>query len=151
MAKRIVTKIGDVFCVEIDGKYKYYFQYIANDLTMLNSSVIRAFKTRYSIDDKPSIESIINDNVSFYAHTVLKFGIQKSVWYKVGKSKEIGSENLKRVIFAYTQDEIYEPPHVISVDPLKHWYIWHVNEPSVNVGELPLMSSIDTASFWLLA
>lgn len=40
MGKRIVTKIGDVFCIEIDGKYKCFFQYIANDLEQLNSSVI---------------------------------------------------------------------------------------------------------------
>ena len=28
MAKRIVTKIGDVFCVEIGNEYKCFFQYI---------------------------------------------------------------------------------------------------------------------------
>ena len=43
MAKRIVTKIGYVFCVEIDNKYKCFFQYVANDMTQLNSSVIRVF------------------------------------------------------------------------------------------------------------
>ena len=41
MAKRIVTKIGDVFCSEIDGQCKRFFQYFAIDSTMLNSSVIR--------------------------------------------------------------------------------------------------------------
>lgn len=30
MVKRIVTKIGNIFCAEIDGEYKCYFQYIAN-------------------------------------------------------------------------------------------------------------------------
>ena len=28
MAKRIVTKMGDIFCVEIDNGYKRFFQYI---------------------------------------------------------------------------------------------------------------------------
>ena len=28
MAKRIITKVGDVFCVEIDNEYKCFFQYI---------------------------------------------------------------------------------------------------------------------------
>lgn len=44
MAKRIVTKIGNIFGAEIDGKYanidgkyKVYFQYIANDISQLNS------------------------------------------------------------------------------------------------------------------
>ena len=45
--KRIVTKIGDVFCIEIDGQYKCYFQYIANDMECLNSSVIRIFKENH--------------------------------------------------------------------------------------------------------
>ena len=47
MAKRIVTKIGDVFCSEIDGQCKRFFQYFAIDSTMLNSSVIRVFKQHY--------------------------------------------------------------------------------------------------------
>lgn len=47
MAKRIVTKIGDVFCAEIDNRIKRYFQYIVNDMEQLNSSVIRVFKTHY--------------------------------------------------------------------------------------------------------
>jgi hypothetical protein len=34
MAKRIVTKIGDVFCVEVDNDYKCFFQYVANDMTV---------------------------------------------------------------------------------------------------------------------
>ena len=45
MAKRIVTKMGDIFCVEIDNGYKRFFQYIINDIEALNSSVIRVFKT----------------------------------------------------------------------------------------------------------
>ena len=28
MKKRIITKIGDIFCVEFDGKFKCFFQYI---------------------------------------------------------------------------------------------------------------------------
>lgn len=43
MTKRIITKIGDIFCVEVDNDYKCYFQYVANDMTVLNSSVIRVF------------------------------------------------------------------------------------------------------------
>jgi len=29
MATRIVTKIGYVFCVDVDNQYKRFFQYIA--------------------------------------------------------------------------------------------------------------------------
>ncbi len=30
--KRIITRIGDIFCIEIDNEYKCYFQYIAKDV-----------------------------------------------------------------------------------------------------------------------
>ena len=75
MAKRIVTKMGDIFCVEIDNGYKRFFQYIINDIEALNSSVIRVFKTYYPMDYRPIIEEIVMDEVEFYAHTVLRAGI----------------------------------------------------------------------------
>ena len=90
MAKRIVTKIGDVFCSEIDGQCKRFFQYFAIDSTMLNSSVIRVFKQHYPMDYIPDISEIIVGEVEFYAHTVLRRGIADGIWYKVGKSLELG-------------------------------------------------------------
>ena len=44
VAKRIVTKIGDIFSVTLDNGNKRFFQYIANDLSCLNSSVIRVLR-----------------------------------------------------------------------------------------------------------
>lgn len=52
--KRIVTKIGNVFCVQISPQEKKYFQYIANDRLQLNSSVIRVFERAYPTDQGPS-------------------------------------------------------------------------------------------------
>ncbi len=77
MAKRIVTRIGNIFCVEIDKQYKKFFQYVANAMSQLNSSVIRAFKRKYPIEWKPDMAVIVDDDVEFYAHTVLSAGIQK--------------------------------------------------------------------------
>ena len=91
MVKRIVTKIGNIFCAEIDGQYKCYFQYIANDLTVLNSSVIRVFKRHYPISYVPNLEEIVRDEVLFYAHTVLSVGIRLGYWEKVGKCNNIVS------------------------------------------------------------
>ena len=56
MTKRIVTRIGNIFCVEISNEYKCYFQYVAIDKIMLNSSTIRVFKKRYDIEENPKIE-----------------------------------------------------------------------------------------------
>lgn len=59
MIKRIVTKIGNIFCVEVDSKHKRFFQYVANDLSQLNSSVIRVFKRKYTIDYTPDMDDIV--------------------------------------------------------------------------------------------
>lgn len=42
--KKVITRIGDVFCIQINDSYKQYFQFIAKDMTQLNSSVIRVFE-----------------------------------------------------------------------------------------------------------
>ncbi len=138
MAKRIVTRVGDVFCVEIDGKYKYFFQYIAKDMTLMNSSVIRAFKTRYPIDYTPDIEAIVHDDVSFYAHTVLRAGIHFETWYKVGKSKFIGNNEIQDVVFGYTCEcDTTSLVNFRKVNPLENWRIWNINEDFNFVGILP--------------
>ena len=100
--KRIVTKIGDVFCAEIDGQYKRFFQYFAIDSTQLNSSVIRVFKRHYPMDYVPVISDIVVGSVEFYAHTMLKGGITANAWYKIGKSSVL--VDLQNIIFRVSED-----------------------------------------------
>ena len=76
MTKGIVTRIGDVFCIEVDHNYKCYFQYIAKDMEFLNSSTIRVFKTKYPLEYEPVIDEIVDDEVAFYSYTVLRWGIR---------------------------------------------------------------------------
>ena len=99
MAKRIVIKVGNVFCAEIDGKYKVYLQYIAKDSEQLNSAIIRVFKQRYPLDANPKIDDIVKDEVIFYMHTILRVGIEDGAWYKVGKSNDLGLDQLSKVWF----------------------------------------------------
>lgn len=136
--KKIITKIGDVFCVELDGKLKCFFQYIANDYYQLNSSVIRAFKHRYPMEYEPVIKDIVKDEVAFYAHTVLRSGIEFNAWYKVDKSTDVGEKDLAKVLFGCAQEiKIHSENDIERVNPLTNWYIWHINEPHIGVGELP--------------
>lgn len=128
MAKRIVTKIGDVFCVEFKDEKKSYFQYVANDTTMLTSSVIRAFKTKYPKNKEIPIDDIVKDEVLFYAHTTLKSGIQDGVWYKVGKSKEIGIDEIKKVVFGYILEDLKNFGEIPPKNVLENWVIWHIND-----------------------
>ncbi|MBO4463046.1 MAG: hypothetical protein J5797_02500 [Prevotella sp.] len=117
--KRIVIRKGDVFCAEIENEYKCYFQYIERDRTQLGSNVIRVFKKHYPIVYEPIINEIIKDEVSFYAHTILKFGVHDNVWHKVGTSKEVGdTRNVKFRMLGLG------------------WYFWTINESIQKVGVL---------------
>lgn len=136
MAKRIVTKIGDVFCVEFDNKYKRYFQYFCNDITQLNSSVIRVFKNIYPIDYSPILGEIISDEVDFYAHTILRVGLEWESWYKIGKVKGNYTEDIEIPIFGTCQETEYINREIIDVDPNTNWYIWKINRSPIRVGTL---------------
>ena len=134
--KRIVTRIGNVFCAEINNDHKRFFQYVANDLEYLNSSVIRVFQTRYPMDYKPVIEDIVKDEVEFYAHTILRFGVVFDAWYKVGTSKNIGEE-YKEALFGDAKKYICPNLHeTIEVNPIENWVVWRINEPPILTGRL---------------
>ena len=129
MAKRIVTKIGYVFCVEIDNEYKVFFQYVANDLSQLNSSVIRVFKKHYPMDYVPDMDEIVKDQVDFYAHTVLRFGIVESAWYKVGKHSDLG--DVENIGFRW-----FSEGHIDKMTKSYRWYVWKINQEYQDVGEM---------------
>lgn len=120
--KRIVNKVGYVYCAEIDDLYKVYFQYIAKDSTQLYSEVLRFFATKYPINEMPSIDSIVNDKVSFYTHTYeLTEGIKEGLWHKVGKHEELG--DIEHICFRCCQDF----SHNIET-PDYQWFMWEINK-----------------------
>jgi len=126
-------KIGDVFSVKLDDKNKKFFQYIANDLTQLNSDVIRSFKQKYPIDDNPELARIVEDEVDFYAHCILKIGVKMKVWDVWGNSQELGK--LNDVLFRGTSDSGSRPGEQILVS--NKWYIWKINDLNfTSVGKL---------------
>lgn len=139
--KRIVTKIGYIFCVEFPNNTKGYFQYIANDYTLLNSSVIRVFKTHYPINENVEPTRIIDDDIDFYAHTILKPGIHSGAWYKIGKSVNLGTGEINEIKFGTTEKtrivHTKDGYEVIDINPLKNWMIWKINCEMVDVGKLP--------------
>jgi hypothetical protein len=126
--KRIIIKIGDLFSVEIDEKQVKFFQYIANDLTQLNSSVIRAFKKIYQKDEIPDWDEVVKGEVEFFTHTILRVGIKLEHWKKVGKSSEVGICDM----FFRSSSDIGNPKITTS----ENWYIWKINQPKIRVGKL---------------
>ena len=129
MSKRIVTKVGDLFCVEIDNKYKCYFQYVANDMTMLNSSVIRVFSRHYPLDYDLIADDVVKDNINFSAHTVLRFCIMNHAWYKVGRHDDIG--NPKDVCFRWFKEIDFS-----KINKSYNWIIWKISEEQRFIGEI---------------
>lgn len=129
MAKRIITKIGDIFCVEVDNEYKCYFQYVANDMTVLNSSVIRVFSKHYPMDYVPVFDDIVKDDVYFYAHTILRFGILYNAWYKVGKNSNLG--NPDEIYFRWFSEIDFS-----NISKSYNWSIWTINQEQQFIGEM---------------
>ena len=134
MAKRLKTKIGDIFSVPISETEKRYMQLIAFDLTQLNSDVIRAFKKIYFINENPTLEEIIENDIFFYAHCVTKFGIKLNLWEFVGSIQKIG--DISKILFRGSRDSGHkkgEEPVRISED----WYVWKINDENfTRVGKL---------------
>ncbi len=135
--KRIVTKIGDIFCVELDNNAKGFFQFIAIDSTCMNSSVVRVFMKHYPIDKEVSIEDVVSDKVDFYTHTILRAGIDNNIWYKVGKSQDVGENDMHKVYFGLAHEFKHENFKLIPVDPMNNWNIWQINACHIFVGSLP--------------
>ena len=127
MAKRIVTKIGDIFCAKLDDGRQRFFQYIANDLTNLNSSVIRVFKKAYPSDYSLNTEEVIDDEIDFYTHTVLKFGIIENLWQKVGKNSDVGDTE-----HIYFRMYIYDAKNHRD----RIWQMWQINKEWKIIGRL---------------
>ncbi|MBT2621907.1 hypothetical protein [Chryseobacterium sp. ISL-6] len=133
MAKRLKTKIGDIFSITFNDKEKQYMQLIAFDSTQLNSDVIRVFKKIYHIDTAPKDAEIVNDEVLFYAHSVTDFGLKLQLWEKIGNTDEVG--NTRDILFRGTS----EYGEMINNELIRisdKWYVWTINNDFIDVGKL---------------
>jgi hypothetical protein len=130
--KRVRTKIGDVFCVRLDERTKGYFQYVAIDRSQLDSPVIKAFKRRYPIDTDPDLSEVLADDVDFYAHVELPWGVKMGLWVKVGHVNDVGDID---VLFRGTSDYgVAEGEEPVRVS--RNWRVWRLNEVFQYVGTL---------------
>jgi hypothetical protein len=130
--KRIISKIGYVYRVKISDTTQRYFQYVANDITQLNSSVIRVFKSVYPITEAPDLNRIIEDEVDFYAHVVIRWGIEMGLWEKIGKISEVGMVD---ILFRQSEDRrVKSGEKMIEVS--EKWWVWKINEKMKYVGKL---------------
>ncbi|WP_312301228.1 hypothetical protein [Chryseobacterium sp.] len=134
MAKRVITKIGDIFSIILDNGNKKYFQYIANDLTQLNSDVIRSFKREYSKEERPDFKELLSGEIDFHAHTPINIGVKQNLYTQEGKHEVY--PDIKNLLFRGTNDygqKTGEERIKIS----SNWYIWKIgDEKFTSVGKL---------------
>lgn len=123
------TKLGDVFSVKTEDNRIKYFQYIISDLTQLNSDVIRAFRKEYSSSANLDLKEIVNGEVEFYAHCVLKIGLKLGYWEKVGNISDVG--RMDHILFRDSSD--YGNP---QVKVSQEWWVWKINEDQKRIGKL---------------
>jgi hypothetical protein len=126
--RRYSSKVGDIFCVPNNDGSKRYFQYVISDKEMLDSSVIRIFKKTYNINENPDLNDVVKDEIDFYSHVIIKWGIEMKLWEKIGNLSDTGKID---VLFKDSQD-IGNPNIKIS----DKWSVWKVNEPKKFVGKL---------------
>jgi hypothetical protein len=127
-----VIKLGDIFVVKMEDCQKY-FQYIADDMTMLNSRVIRSFKEKYPLESTPALQDVITGEVEFYAHTSIKLGVKMGLWEKAGNNINTGS--ISHILFRDAKDYGVGP----GEKPVKissKWQVWKINEEFRYVGKL---------------
>lgn len=84
MAKRIRVNKGDVFKADLGNGKAKYLQYVMLDPAEMNSEVIRVFSYSGSPDEEPNLKEIVASEIEFYAHVVVKWGVQMELWEKVG-------------------------------------------------------------------
>lgn len=128
MMTRTYTNLGDVFFVKLDDVSKKYFQYVTNDLSQLNSDVIRVFEKIYPIDVEFNVDDVINGKVEFYAHTSVNAGVKRRMWQRIGRApypREID------VLFRDSRD--YGNPNILYSE---QWYVWRINEAFCYIGKL---------------
>ncbi|ASE62038.1 hypothetical protein CEQ15_11320 [Chryseobacterium indologenes] len=130
MARRVKTEIGDIFSVSLDNGNKKFFQYIANDLTQLNSDVIRVFKKEFPDTETVDITELLAGEIDFHAHTMINIGVKQECYTQEGKSNVYPA--IDKILFRDTNDygkKVGEEPIKIS----NNWFVWKINDKNFQV------------------
>ncbi|WP_181302053.1 hypothetical protein [Rhodanobacter sp. PCA2] len=120
--------IGDVFEVPLDASVVGFIQYVARDVSQLNSQVVRVFRRRCREDVAPDVSEIVHGEIDFYAHVFLGAGIKQKFWRKVARADVVGEVN---VLFRNSSD-YGKSKHKTS----NNWFVWRIDSPYIHVGAL---------------
>lgn len=84
MAKRIRINKGDIFKADLGNGKAKYLQYVMLDPAEMNSEVIRVFSYTGKPNEEPNLKEVVTSEIEFYAHVVVKWGVEMELWEKVG-------------------------------------------------------------------
>lgn len=147
MTQKEKKRIGEVYCIEIEGVSKIFLQYVAISEVSNNStgesyehSVVKVFKTKYPIDYSPILDDILKGEVAFYTYSHLETDIYFKKCYKVGKVKnfQFPEEEASNVWFIL--------PHNASMISLSwlylpsrnyKWIAWNLNGEKFETTKFP--------------
>ena len=121
-------KEGDIFEVPTDGS-KQFLQYIATDKSCLNGQVVRAFDYELRLNETCPLEELVKKSIKFHTHTMLQAGVKLNVWKKIGNVPL--AKDFKLPVFRHTEDTRHP-----GIKKSYKWYIWEVNGPTIDIGEL---------------
>lgn len=129
---------GDIFCIEIDKKFKCFFQYIGNDKTNWNRSVIKVFNTRYPYETNINLNDIVNQKNYFWTYAFIDKGVRAEFWYKVGNIKIYDSFDSEDYNFiSYTCPKQNTKENLNAPDEHACWWVWKMNEEASQVFPVP--------------
>lgn len=126
MAKRIVTKVGDVYQTKETAEGRRYLQLVAIDLIDLNSDVVVVFADQKGADEPPNIEA--DSEIEFYTHTTVSQGVREGLWEKVG-SRAVAVDLSSLVFKSYYGPDIADvaknmDPGMLPPVPYPNWAVW---------------------------
>lgn len=128
MARRLSSKIGDVYeTIPIEGVPRY-LQLIALDEINLNSDVVIVFEKTLANPAEKHVGAIVAQGVDFYIHTTVAQGVADGLWRKIGNAK--ARVKINQLKFKSYHDEVEGEILSQSAEvpappvPYPNWTIW---------------------------
>lgn len=80
--------IGDVYAIQLPDNRVGFMQHLANDSSQLGSNVVCVFRVIQAQDSPVDLAQIVQADIEFYAHVLLKAGETLGIWNKVGRANK---------------------------------------------------------------
>ena len=111
---------GDLFRVPLKEDKCSFLSYICDDASQLNSNVVAACRNRFSVHEKPGYAEITSGGVEFYAHVVIRHGINNRLWEFYSRGTPLTSP-----ISAFRTSSDFGNP---EIEKSTSWWVWKIGQ-----------------------